>query len=120
VISAWGSPLALPLLGEKDDDEPCLRVASSRGGGVISQDMNSKELAMSRFRNYWIYSLGLAIAWAIVLTIVYATKPEIAPNLLLVFLGFFICWISTTIARYVYPPAKRWRATTAQRETDLT
>jgi hypothetical protein len=67
---------------------------------------------MSRFRNYWIYSLGLAIAWAIVLTIFYVAKPESAHNVLLAFLGFVIGWISTTIARYVYPPAKRWRATT--------
>ena len=50
---------------------------------------------MLRFRNYWIYSAGLAIAWAVVL-------------ILLVFFGFCIGWVSTTIARYVYPPPKRW------------
>jgi hypothetical protein len=26
----------------------------------------------------------------------------------LVFFGFCIGWVSTTIARYVYPPPKRW------------
>jgi len=28
--------------------------------------------------------------------------------ILLVFFGFCIGWVSTTIARYVYPPPKRW------------
>ena len=28
---------------------------------------------------------------------------------LLVFSGFGICWVSATIARYVYPPPKRWQ-----------
>jgi hypothetical protein len=27
---------------------------------------------------------------------------------LLVFYGFCIGWVSTTIARYIYPPPKRW------------
>jgi hypothetical protein len=27
---------------------------------------------------------------------------------LLVFGGWWICWVSATIARYVYPPPKRW------------
>jgi hypothetical protein len=27
---------------------------------------------------------------------------------ILVFFGWVIAWVSTTIARYVYPPPKRW------------
>src|SRR5205823_332661 len=33
---------------------------------------------------------------------------ERAQTYLLVFFGFCIGWVSTTIARYVYPPPKRW------------
>src|SRR5216684_5336333 len=33
---------------------------------------------------------------------------ESAQTILLVFFGFCIGWVSTTIARYVYPPPKRW------------
>ncbi len=59
-------------------------------------------------RSFWIYSVGLAVAWAIVLTIFFIARPEVAPRVLLVFGGFCIGWASTTIARYVYPPPKRW------------
>jgi hypothetical protein len=64
---------------------------------------------MSRFRNYWIYSIGLAVAWAIALTLVLTIRgPEGMRTYLLVFGGFCIGWVSTTIARFVYPPPKRW------------
>ena len=64
---------------------------------------------MLRFRNYWIYSAGLAIAWSVVLLLTLVIKgTQSAQTLLLVFFGFCIGWVSTTIARYVYPPPKRW------------
>jgi hypothetical protein len=64
---------------------------------------------MLRFRNYWVYSIGLAIAWAVVLLLVLMIRGKQGVQFtLLVFLGFCICWVSTTIARYVYPPPKRW------------
>ena len=64
---------------------------------------------MNRFRNYWIYSAGLAIAWVIVLLLALTVGgTDKAQTPLLVFLGFCIGWVSTTIARYVYPPPKRW------------
>lgn len=67
---------------------------------------------MLRFRNYWIYSTGLAIAWAVVFILVGAIRGSDGVQFtLLVFLGFVIGWVSTTIARYVYPPPKRWGAT---------
>ena len=66
---------------------------------------------MLRYRNYWIYSTGLAIAWAVVLLLALAVGgTERAQTVLLVFFGFCIGWVSTTIARYVYPPPKRWGA----------
>lgn len=59
-----------------------------------------------------IYSAGLAVVWAIVLTIVYLTNgPAVERVFLLVFGGFCIGWITTTIARFVYPPPKRWGVT---------
>jgi hypothetical protein len=64
---------------------------------------------MLRFRNYWTYSIGLVIAWAIVLILARMIRgSESMPTYLLVFFGFCIGWVSTTIARYVYPPPKRW------------
>jgi hypothetical protein len=64
---------------------------------------------MLRFRNYWSYSAGLAIAWAVVLILSWMIGgSERAQTALLVFGGFCIGWVSTTIARYVYPPPKRW------------
>jgi hypothetical protein len=65
---------------------------------------------MLRYRNYWIYSAGLAIVWIIVLALTQAVGgAEKAHTTRLVFLGVGIGWVSTTIARYVYPPPKRWR-----------
>jgi hypothetical protein len=65
-----------------------------------------------RHRSYTMYSVGCAIAWAIVLAVVAATRSEKLPAILLVFYGFVIGWLSATIARAVYPPPKpRRRAT---------
>ena len=65
---------------------------------------------MLRFRNYWIYSAGRAIAWAVVLILLRTIRgSEAAQTGLMVFFGFCIGWVSTTIARYVYPPPKRWQ-----------
>jgi hypothetical protein len=70
---------------------------------------------MLRFRNYWIYSAGLAIAWAVVLILALTIGGrERAQTTLVVFLGFCIGWVSTTIARYVYPPPKRWLSNPSQ------
>ncbi len=64
---------------------------------------------MSRFRNYWIYSAGLVVAWAVVLTLAFTIRGWVdLEHVLWVFFGFCIGWVSTTIARYVYPPPKRW------------
>ena len=64
---------------------------------------------MLRRRNYWSYSAGCAIAWAVVLLLMRMIRgSEGLQTSLLVFGGFCIGWVSTTIARYVYPPPKRW------------
>lgn len=66
-----------------------------------------------RFRNYWMYSAGFAVALGIVLGIVVATKPDRLNTFLLVFGGVAIGWVSGTIARYVYPPPRKWTERTA-------
>jgi len=70
---------------------------------------------MLGFRNFWIYSAGLAIAWAVVLILTRMIRgSESAQTTRLVFFGFCIGWVSTTIARYVYPPPKRWEVNRRQ------
>jgi hypothetical protein len=67
---------------------------------------------MSRLKNYWIYSTGLAVIWTILLVLVFAIRgPAFGQIFLLVFVGYCIGWVTTTIARFVYPPPKRWGAT---------
>ncbi len=81
-----------------------------KGRAVVNCVLRKEQgLKMLRFRNYWIYSAGLAIAWAVVLLLALAVGgTQRAQTTLLVFFGFCIGWVSTTIARYVYPPPKRW------------
>ena len=64
---------------------------------------------MPKHRNYWIYSTSCFLVWGVLLAVV-ATKGNntTTHNILLVFGGWAIAWVSTTIARYVYPPPKRW------------
>jgi hypothetical protein len=65
---------------------------------------------MLRLRNYWIYSAGLAIAWAVVLLLALTIRGRQGMQpILLIFFGFWIGWVSTTIARYVYPPPTHWQ-----------
>jgi hypothetical protein len=67
---------------------------------------------MSRYRNYWIYSAGLGVVWGILLVVVFTTRGSATGRgYLLVFTGYAIGWVTTTIARFVYPPPKRWGAT---------
>ncbi len=60
-------------------------------------------------RSYWVYSLGNLVAWSIVLTLVLVLRGrDVAGQVLLVVGGFAMCWVSQTIARYIYPPPARW------------
>jgi hypothetical protein len=64
---------------------------------------------MAKYRNYWIYSLACFLVWAILLAVVAAKGNKVTThNVVLVFGGWTIGWVSTTIARFVYPPPKRW------------
>jgi CDP-diglyceride synthetase len=55
-------------------------------------------------KSYKRYSLGLVIAWAIALGLVWLLKGSAQfHTAFLVCMGFFLGWLSTTIARNVYP-----------------
>jgi hypothetical protein len=60
-----------------------------------------------KLRSYWAYSVGLLVAWVAVIAVARLTG-HCGRNMLLVFGGFVIAWVSGTIARYVYPPPARW------------
>jgi hypothetical protein len=65
---------------------------------------------MSKYHNYWAYSTACFLVWGVILA-VRATafgSSSTTHNVLLVFAGWCIAWVSTTIARSVYPPPKRW------------
>jgi hypothetical protein len=69
---------------------------------------------MAKYRNYWVYTLGSFLVWTILLTVVSTTRGgEARHNIFLVFCGWVIAWVSTSIARYIYPPPKRWLEATA-------
>ena len=61
-------------------------------------------------RTYTGYSIGVAIAWAVRLVLVWRLLPaDKRRSNLLVFLGFVIGWTSATIARQLYPPPAKYR-----------
>jgi hypothetical protein len=69
----------------------------------------------ARMRSYTAYSIAVGIVWAVLLILVSvlasASKRD---HILLVFFGFAIGWLSATIARYVYPPPKKYRQDAGQ------
>ena len=70
------------------------RVAAANGEG---------NMAIWR-KSYKAYSAGLVIAWAIALGLVWWLKGEShLQSAALVCAGFFLGWLSATIARHVYP-----------------
>jgi len=67
---------------------------------------------MSSFKTYTAYSIGCAVVWAVILTLVAATNPNRLHTFVLIGAGWLIGWISATIARSVYPPPNRKLPTT--------
>jgi VIT1/CCC1 family predicted Fe2+/Mn2+ transporter len=63
-----------------------------------------------RTRSYTAYSIAVAIVWALILllTSLFASTSK-QHTIFVVFGGFAIGWVSATIARYVYPPPKKYR-----------
>ncbi len=59
--------------------------------------------------SYTAYSIGCAVVWAVVLIGVAVFAGHKLHTFILVFLGWWIGWLSATIARSVYPPPKSRR-----------
>ena len=54
------------------------------------------------------YSIGCAVVWAVILAAVSAAGASTTRHtILLVFGGWWIGWLSASIARSVYPPPRR-------------
>ena len=63
-----------------------------------------------RTRSYTTYSIGVGIVWAVILVVTSVSASAARwHTILVVFGGFVIGWLSATIARYVYPPPKKYR-----------
>ncbi len=64
---------------------------------------------MKRSGTYGRYTAGCVIAWAILWAVVATqSSKSTRENVLLFFLGWLVGWTSATIARWVYPPPRRW------------
>jgi hypothetical protein len=64
----------------------------------------------ARMNSYTAYSIAVGVVWAVLLVLVSLLAPAHKRNdIFLVFAGFVIGWVSATIARYVYPPPRRYR-----------
>ncbi len=61
---------------------------------------------MSSRKTYTGYSIGCALTWAVILTVVAVKLPDRLHTFRLVGAGWWIGWISATIGRSVYPPPK--------------
>ena len=59
---------------------------------------------------YEAYSIGVGVVWVVLLILATAfASSSKRHDIYAVFGGFVIGWLSATIARYVYPPPKRYR-----------
>lgn len=69
----------------------------------------------ARIRTYTASSAGVGIVWALLLVLASLLDPAgRRNNIFLVFSGFVIGWLSAAIARYVYPPPKKYRQDTGK------
>lgn len=75
---------------------------------------------MRRDRSYWTYSAALAAVWAVALFLTRAVRGEAAARQArLVCAGYCLAWVSTTIARYIYPPPTKWTSNQATTLVDV-
>ena len=64
-------------------------------------------------RSYTTYSIVSAVVWLVLLGLVWTIDPPATRTaFLLVGLGWWLGWLSATIARSVYPPPKKYGAVT--------
>jgi hypothetical protein len=67
-------------------------------------------------RSYTAYSIAVGIVWAVLLLLLVSllASPAKRNTFFVIFGGFAIGWLSATIARYVYPPPKKYRQDSGQ------
>jgi len=82
--------------------------------GQLRKKRAGDRMARFRGKTYWAYSIGCAMVWAVVLAIFLTLWASETRPLLLGMFGWWICWVSTTISRYAFPPPKRWMANPSQ------
>jgi hypothetical protein len=64
---------------------------------------------MKKYRNYWAYSIGCFLVWGVIFVVRAALgNSSTTHDVRLIFGGWCIAWVSSTIARAVYPPPKHW------------
>ena len=69
---------------------------------------------MSRRRTYTAYSIGCVIVWLVIMALVIGLDPVHTQRIFwLVSGGWWIGWLSATIARAIYPPTRAQRRAVA-------
>jgi hypothetical protein len=61
-----------------------------------------------RTSTYTAYGIGCFIVWALIFTIGAMHPKDTHHAIVLLFAGWALGSLSATIARYVYPPPKKW------------
>ena len=79
--------------------------------GAATKPSNEERPINLRLRTYTAYSIGTAIVWALIVVLAWRLDSSSTLHVMwLVSLGFFLGWLSATIARLVYPPPKKYRS----------
>lgn len=68
-----------------------------------------KGVHMAKYRKFWVYSIACIVVWIVQLAFVAAKgNHKVTRDILSIFGGWCIAWALATIARFAYPPPKRW------------
>jgi hypothetical protein len=96
--------------GRRWPGETCEQRRLSAPIAVRHPDKERVVVMKQRLRTYTAYGIACLIAWAIILPAAAALDSKAVLHTTLVLCGgWWIGWISATIARAVYPPAAGWR-----------
>lgn len=52
-------------------------------------------------KSWTLYSVGLFVVWAIVLTTVWLARPDVFGKAVLVFVGYCLGWLSATLKHFL-------------------